>query len=72
MFEYLMPHLHMRSYGNTLLDRGVRGAVEIQQLYASERGLPWGISEAAYSVRDERMQYQYLAFGVPQLSAALR
>ncbi len=69
MFEYLMPLLHMRSYENTLLDRGARGAVIIQQLYARERGLPWGISEAAYGARDERMQYQYRAFGVPPLSA---
>jgi cyclic beta-1,2-glucan synthetase len=65
-----MPLLHMRSYQNTLLDGGARGAVAIQQLYARERGLPWGISEAAYSARDERMQYQYRAFGVPQMSAS--
>ena len=69
MFEYLMPLLHMRSYENTLLDRGARGALAIQQVYAGERGLPWGISEAAYGARDERMQYQYRAFGVPPLSA---
>jgi len=70
MFEYLMPLLHMRSYGNTLLDQGARGAVAIQQLYASERGLPWGISEAAYSLRDGAMQYQYRAFGIPPLSVS--
>jgi cyclic beta-1,2-glucan synthetase len=70
MFEYLMPLLHMRSYQNTLLDGGARGAVAIQQLYGRERGLPWGISEAAYAARDERMQYQYRAFGVPQMSAS--
>jgi hypothetical protein len=70
MFEYLMPLLHMRSYGNTLLDRGARGALAIQQLYARERGVPWGISEAAYGARDDRMQYQYRAFGVPALSAS--
>jgi cyclic beta-1,2-glucan synthetase len=70
MFEYLMPLLHMRSYENTLLDRGSRGALTIQQLYAGERGLPWGISEAAYGARDERGQYQYRAFGVPPLSVS--
>jgi cyclic beta-1,2-glucan synthetase len=70
MFEYLMPLLHMRSYENTLLDQGARGALAIQKLYAGERGVPWGISEAAYSARDERMQYQYRAFGVPPLSAS--
>ena len=70
MFEYLMPMLHMRSYGNTLLDRALRGAIAIQQTYARERGIPWGISEAAYAVRDNLMQYQYRAFGIPSLNAS--
>jgi cyclic beta-1,2-glucan synthetase len=70
MFEYLMPILHMKSYENTLLDRGLRGAIAIQQTYARERDIPWGISEAAYVVRDNLMQYQYRAFGIPALSAS--
>jgi cyclic beta-1,2-glucan synthetase len=69
MFEYLMPIIHMRNYSNTLLEHGMRGAVEIQQAYAQERRVPWGISESAHSARDSRMQYQYRAFGVPALSA---
>jgi cyclic beta-1,2-glucan synthetase len=69
MFEYLMPLLHMRNYSNTLLDHGMRGAVEIQQIYAQQRKVPWGISESAHSARDTRFQYQYHAFGVPALSA---
>jgi hypothetical protein len=69
LFEYLMPLLHLRTHESTLLGRGLRGAVRIQQAYARERGIPWGISEAAYSARDGLMQYQYLAFGVPALSA---
>jgi len=64
-----MPLLHMRNYRNTLLDHGLRGAVEIQQIYARERKVPWGISESAHSGRDARLQYQYHAFGVPALSA---
>ncbi len=69
MFEYLMPIIHMRNYSNTLLEHGMRGAVEIQQAYARERKVPWGISESAHAARDSRMQYQYHAFGVPALSA---
>jgi hypothetical protein len=69
MFEYLMPLLHMRSYSNTLLDHGLRGAVEIQQVYAHQHKVPWGISESAHSGRDSRLQYQYHAFGIPALSA---
>ncbi len=69
MFEYLMPLLHTRRYPNTLLDRGLEGALEIQRAYARERKIPWGISESAHAVRDSRMQYQYRAFGIPALSA---
>ncbi len=70
MFEYLMPHLHLRSHANTLLHQAMRGAIRIQQLYGRERNVPWGISESSYSDRDGRMQYQYRAFGVPALSAS--
>ncbi len=69
MFEYLMPLLHLRTHGNTVLDRALRGAIRIQQIYARERKLPWGISEAAFSDRDSQMQYQYRAFGVAPLCA---
>jgi cyclic beta-1,2-glucan synthetase len=70
MFEYLMPQLYLRSYAGTLLDRSLKAAVRIQQAYGEERGMPWGISEAAHAERDERGQYQYHAFGVPPLSAS--
>jgi cyclic beta-1,2-glucan synthetase len=70
MFEYLMPQLHLRSYAGTLLDRALRAAVRVQAAYGAERGVPWGISEAAYAERDERGQYQYRAFGVPPLAAS--
>jgi cyclic beta-1,2-glucan glucanotransferase len=69
MFEYLMPLLHLRTHGNTVLDRALRGAIRIQQIYARERKIPWGISEAAFSDRDSLMQYQYRAFGVAPLCA---
>jgi cyclic beta-1,2-glucan synthetase len=70
MFEYLMPQLHLRSYAGTLLDRALRAAVRIQAAYGAERGVPWGISEAAFAHRDQRGQYQYRAFGVPPLAAS--
>ncbi len=31
------------------------------------RGVPWGISESAYNVRDLDLTYQYSSFGVPGL-----
>jgi hypothetical protein len=71
MFEYLMPAIWMKSHPNTLLDRAVRSAVRAQQLYAINRAVPWGISEAAYSRRDAEGNYQYAAFGVPGLALSV-
>ncbi len=67
LFEYLMPLLVMRSYPDTLLDESCRMAVRRQRDYASERGVPWGISECAYDLVDHHGTYQYKAFGVPGL-----
>jgi hypothetical protein len=67
-FEYLMPSLWMRSYTNTLLERARTAAVRAQQEYASARGVPWGISESAYYQLDEAGNYQYHAFGLPNLA----
>ncbi len=68
MFEYLMPLLVMRSLPYTLLAQTCRGAVERQRQYARIRGVPWGISESAYNVRDREDTYQYRAFGVADLA----
>jgi cyclic beta-1,2-glucan synthetase len=67
MFEYLMPLLVMRNYPGTLLDETYRTVVHRQIEYGAERGVPWGISEAAYNVRDLSLNYQYGPFGVPGL-----
>ncbi len=67
MFEYLMPLLVMRNYPNTLLAETYRTIVDRQIEYGQERGVPWGISEAAYNVRDLHLNYQYGPFGVPGL-----
>jgi hypothetical protein len=67
MFEYLMPLLVMKNYGATLLSETYRTIVDRQIEYGDERGVPWGISEAAYNVRDLHLNYQYGPFGVPGL-----
>jgi cyclic beta-1,2-glucan synthetase len=67
MFEYLMPLLVMRNYQATLLSETYRTIVNRQIEYGDERGVPWGISEAAYNVRDLHLNYQYGPFGVPGL-----
>jgi cyclic beta-1,2-glucan synthetase len=67
MFEYLMPLLVMRNYRETLLGETYDAIVSRQIEYGYERGVPWGISESAYSARDLQLNYQYGPFGVPGL-----
>ena len=67
MFEYLMPALIMCSYENTILDETYSFVVRMQKKYGRQRNIPWGISESGYSALDFRLNYQYRAFGVPEL-----
>jgi cyclic beta-1,2-glucan synthetase len=67
MFEYLMPLLFQRSYASSLLDKSVREAVAIQIDYGRKHRVPWGISECAFGDLDIQKNYQYQAFGVPEL-----
>jgi cyclic beta-1,2-glucan synthetase len=68
MFEYLMPLLVMRSYPHTVLAQTCDGALSRQRAYGADRGVPWGVSESAYNVRDRHLTYQYRPFGVPDLA----
>ncbi len=67
MFEYLMPALVMRAPADSLLGTTNRLVVARQMRYATERGVPWGISESGLNVRDLAQTYQYSSFGVPGL-----
>jgi len=67
MFEYLMPALVMRSPWGSLLAQTYYLIVRRQRRYGIERGVPWGVSESAYNVRDLQLTYQYTNFGVPGL-----
>lgn len=67
MFEYLMPLLIMRNYENTLFDETYSFVVKVQKKYGKQRRIPWGISESGYSALDFNLNYQYKAFGVPEL-----
>ncbi|WP_406603992.1 GH36-type glycosyl hydrolase domain-containing protein [Bartonella gliris] len=67
MFEYLMPSLIMREPLGSILDQTNRLIIRHQIQYAHKRGLPWGISEAAFNARDHLMNYQYASFGDPSL-----
>jgi cyclic beta-1,2-glucan synthetase len=67
MFEYLMPLLFKNIYPGSLMTEACRNAVACQITYAASRGIPWGISESAYSAIDSHRIYQYRSFGVPGL-----
>ena len=65
MFEFLMPMLFTNSYENSQLDFACRNAVKAQIEFGENAGVPWGLSESAYSALDARQTYQYRAFGIP-------
>lgn len=67
MFEYLMPFLIMKNYESTLFDETYSFVIKAQKKYGRQRGIPWGISESGYSAFDMNLNYQYKAFGVPEL-----
>lgn len=66
-FEYFMPNLFTKSYEHTLIDEALFFSIYSQMKYGKKAGLPWGISESAYAMQDNMLNYQYKAFGVPWL-----
>ena len=68
MFEYLMPALFMKTFTPSLLGESLSGVVRVQQAYARERDLPWGISESSCSSRNCDLDYNYRNFGIPAIS----
>ncbi len=67
MFEYLMPTLFTRNYDGTFLAESCQTALDAQVSYGQEQQVPWGISESGYHAFDVNLNYQYRAFGVPDL-----
>lgn len=67
MFEYLMPLIFNKQFSGSLLGEACEAAVACQIAYGKKRGIPWGISESAFSAIDAHKTYQYKSFGVPGL-----
>lgn len=67
MFEYLMPLLIMKDYENTLLNETYQFVLYCQKRYGKKREVPWGTSESGFFAFDIQLNYQYKAFGVPEL-----
>lgn len=68
MFEYLMPSLVLSEPDGSVLRDSTCVAVQEQMHYTKALGLPWGVSESAYSGRDHSLAYQYAPQGVPRLA----
>jgi len=66
-FEYLMPNINIPKIKGSLLDESSNFLIMSQIEYAKELGLPWGISESAFNLKDLHSNYQYKAFGIPWL-----
>ncbi|MCK9216413.1 MAG: glycosyl transferase [Firmicutes bacterium] len=67
MFEYFMPALILKNYKGTLLNETYNAVVKSQKLYGSRLSIPWGISESGFFSFDFNLNYQYKAFGIPDL-----
>lgn len=66
-FEYLMPNINIPKYKGSLLDESCKFMIMSQIEYAKKLQIPWGISEAAFNLKDLYSNYQYKAFGIPWL-----
>lgn len=66
-FEYLMPNINIPKYEGSLLDESSKFMLMSQIEYAKKLNIPWGISEAAFNLKDFHSNYQYKAFGIPWL-----
>ena len=66
-FEYLMPNINIPKYEGSLLDESCKFMIMSQKKYAQKLNIPWGISEAAFNLKDLNNNYQYKAFGIPWL-----
>ena len=66
-FEYLMPNINIPKYKGSLLDESCKFMIMSQIKYANKLNIPWGISEAAFNLKDLHSNYQYKAFGIPWL-----
>jgi len=67
MFEYLMPMLFNKYFEDSLLGQACKAVVITQMNYGKKLGIPWGISESAFSAIDAYKTYQYQSFGIPGL-----
>ena len=62
-----MPNINIPKFEGSLLDESSKFMIMSQIEYAKKLNIPWGISEAAFNLKDLQSNYQYKAFGIPWL-----
>ncbi|MCH5164170.1 MAG: hypothetical protein J1F36_04060 [Clostridiales bacterium] len=68
-FEYMMSALYFKYCKGGLLHSSAKVVLKANKLYAKRSGLPfWGTSESQYNAVDGSGNYQYKAFGVPNIA----
>ncbi|MBN2260079.1 MAG: glycosyl transferase [Clostridiales bacterium] len=67
MFEYFMPSLIMKTYPYSIFDETYHSVITSQKNYGKLKNKPWGVSESSYYFFDLDLNYQYKAFGVPNI-----
>ncbi len=65
--KYLMPQLFQREYAGSLISASVRMAGGAAIEHGRDFGVPWGVSESAFSALASNSDYHYQSFGVPGL-----
>lgn len=68
MFEYMMPHLLLPVYEDSMAAETMRFVIYCQQKRVKASGVPWGISESGFYSFDAALNYQYEAHGVQKLA----
>lgn len=68
-FEYMMSSIFFKYYRGGMLYNSAKSVLRANIAYCKKMKLPfWGISESQYARVDEWGNYQYKAFGVPNIS----
>ncbi len=68
MFEYLMPHLLLPVYDDSLYAESLKFVLFCQKRRVRGKNVPWGISESGFYAFDAELNYQYEAHGVQKLA----
>ena len=68
-FEYMMSSIFFKYYRGGMLYNSAKSVLRANIAYCKKSRLPfWGVSEGQYAKVDELGNYQYKAFGVPNIA----